>query len=77
MSCNHNQPVIHQSDSLITFNHTAQSTNQCCPPHCLTTGTETPTDNWLGLVLDGCLFLLLGLLWNVSQVKSFACLVAL
>eukprot|EP00775_Hariotina_reticulata_P010763 gene10763-10919_t len=33
-------------------------------------GTETPTDNWLGFVLDGCLFLLLGLLWNVSQMYN-------
>eukprot|EP00879_Flechtneria_rotunda_P031195 GHRR01034055.1.p1 GENE.GHRR01034055.1~~GHRR01034055.1.p1 ORF type:complete len:597 (+),score=153.10 GHRR01034055.1:108-1898(+) len=42
-----------------------------CPPlvSC-PTGTEAPTDNWLGLVLDGCMFLLLGLLWHISQVYN-------
>ncbi|KAF6254331.1 hypothetical protein COO60DRAFT_1703369 [Scenedesmus sp. NREL 46B-D3] len=33
-------------------------------------GTETPTDNYIGFVLDGCLFLLLALMWHVSKVYN-------
>jgi hypothetical protein len=42
-----------------------------CPAltHC-PEGTETPTDNYIGFVLDGCLFLLLALMWHVSKVYN-------
>jgi hypothetical protein len=42
-----------------------------CPAltHC-PEGTETPTNNYIGFVLDGCLFLLLALMWHVSKVYN-------
>lgn len=31
-------------------------------------GTDTPQDNYLGFVLDGCLFALLAVMYNLSQL---------